>query len=76
VVASSTTCLHSQETKVQNYSPKQSSKFYGSRDPRLLSPWPENAIFKLESIPHHFSAFSLSNVPQPTVTVHCLDYIL
>ena len=38
--------------------------------------WPESAVFKLESIPHHFSAFSMSNDPLPTVTVHCLDYIL
>lgn len=33
-------------------------------------------VFKLESIPHHFSAFSLTNSPLPTITVHCLDYVL
>ena len=54
----------------------QASKFFGARDPRLLSPWSENAVFKLESIPHHFTAFSLANLPRPTVTVHCLDYVL
>jgi hypothetical protein len=38
----------------------------------------ENAgkIVKIESIPHHFTAFSVQNVPQPSVTVHCLDYIV
>lgn len=75
ICASAITDMHQDDNAVQHYSPKQNSKFYGSRDPRVLSPWPENAIFKLESIPHHFAAFSLSNVPLPTITVHCLDYI-
>ena len=55
---------------------KQSLKFYGSQDPRFVTAWPENTILKLESIPHHFSAFSLRNLPHPSVTVHCLDYVL
>lgn len=63
-------------TTLQNYSPKQSLKFYGSRDPRLVTAWPDNAILKLESIPHHFTAFAIRNQPQPTITVHCLDYVL
>ena len=54
----------------------QASKFFGSRDPRLLSPWSENAVFKLESIPHHFTAFLLANLLRPTDTVHCLHYVL
>ena len=61
---------------LQKYSPKQSLKFYGSQDPRFVTAWPENTILKLESIPHHFSAFSLRNLPHPSVTVHCLDYVL
>ena len=61
---------------LQKYSPKQSLKFYGSQDPRMVTAWPENAILKLESIPHHFSAFSLRNLPHPSVTIHCLDYVL
>ena len=61
---------------MQKYSPKQSLKFYGSRDPRLVTAWPENTILKIESIPHHFTAFSLRNLPHPSVTVHSLDYIL
>ena len=61
---------------LQHYSPKQSLKFYGSRDPRLVSAWPENAILKLESIPHHFTAFSIrNNSRQPCITLHCLDYV-
>jgi hypothetical protein len=47
-----------------------------SRDPRLVTSWPDNVILKLESIPHHFSAFAISNVPLPSVTVHCLDYVI
>ena len=62
--------------RVTNLTDIQASKFFGARDPRLLSPWSENAVFKLESIPHHFTAFSLANLPRPTVTVHCLDYVL
>ena len=46
----------------------------GPKDPKL-SVWPDNAVFKLESIPHHFSAFSVCNYPLPTLTVHCLDYV-
>ena len=61
---------------MQKYSPKQSLKFYGSRDPRLVTAWPENTILKIESIPHHFTAFSLRNLPHPSVTVHCLDYVM
>ena len=61
---------------LQNYSPKQSLKFYGSRDPRIVSAWPDNAILKIESIPHQFTAFSIKNCgKQPTLTVHCLDYV-
>lgn len=60
---------------MQKYSPKQSLKFYGSRDPRLVTAWPENTILKIESIPHHFTAFSLRNLPHPSVTVHYLDYV-
>ena len=61
---------------LQHYSPKQSLKFYGSRDPRLVSAWPDNAILKLESIPHHFTAFSIrNNGRQPCITLHCLDYV-
>ena len=60
---------------MQKYSPKQSLKFYGSRDPRLVTAWPENTILKIESIPHHFTAFSLQNLPHPSVTVHYLDYV-
>ena len=60
---------------MQKYSPKQSLKFYGSRDPRLVTAWPENTILKIESIPHHFTAFSIRNLPHPSVTVHYLDYI-
>ena len=61
---------------LQNYSPKQSLKFYGSRDPRIVSAWPDNAILKIESIPHHFTAFSIRNCgKQPTLSVHCLDYV-
>jgi hypothetical protein len=63
-------------TTVQNYSPKQSLKFFSSRDPRFVTSWPENVILKLESIPHHFSAFAVSNLPLPTVTVYCLDYVI
>ena len=60
---------------MQKYSPKQSLKFYGSRDPRLVTAWPENTILKIESIPHHFTAFSIRNLPHPSVTVHYLDYV-
>lgn len=60
---------------MQKYSPKQSLKFYGSRDPRLVTAWPENTILKIDSIPHHFTAFSLRNLPHPSVTVHYLDYV-
>ena len=62
---------------LQHYSPKQSLKFYGSRDPRgIVSAWPNNAILKLESIPHHFTAFSIRNDKKgPAITLHCLDYV-
>ena len=60
---------------MEKYSPKQSLKFYGSRDPRLVTAWPENTILKIESIPHHFTAFSIRNLPHPSVTVHYLDYV-
>ena len=61
---------------LQHYSPKQSLKFYGSRDPRIVSAWPDNAILKIESIPHQFTAFSIRNCgKQPTLNVHCLDYV-
>lgn len=60
---------------MQKYSPKQSLKFYGSRDPRLVTAWPENTVLKIESIPHHFTAFSIRNLPHPSVTVHYLDYV-
>ena len=62
---------------LQHYSPKQSLKFYGSRDPRgLVSAWPNNSILKLESIPHHFTAFSIRNDNKgPAITLHCLDYV-
>ena len=64
------------KTSLMTYSPKQSLKFYGSRDPRLASAWPDNAILKLESIPHHFTAFSIRNCSrQPCITLHCLDYV-
>ena len=66
----------SNKTTLMTYSPKQSLKFYGSRDPRLASAWPDNAILKLESIPHHFTAFSIRNCGrQPCITLHCLDYV-
>ena len=66
----------SNKTSLMTYSPKQSLKFYGSRDPRLASAWPDNAILKLESIPHHFTAFSIRNCGrQPCITLHCLDYV-
>merc|ERR1712079_468405 len=61
----------SNKTSLMTYSPKQSLKFYGSRDPRLASAWPDNAILKLESIPHHFTAFSIRNCGrQPCITLH------
>ena len=70
--SSPTTLLKS----LQYYSPKQSLKFYGSNDPRLVSAWPDNAILKLESIPHHFTAFSIrNNGRQPCITLHSLDYV-
>jgi len=63
-------------TSLQHYSPKQSLKFYSSSDPRLVTAWPDNAILKIESIPHHFTAFSIRNCGrQPTLIVHCLDYV-
>ena len=47
-----------------------------SSDPRLVTAWPDNAILKIESIPHHFTAFSIRNCGrQPTLIVHCLDYV-
>lgn len=57
------------------YSPKQSSKFFSSRDPKLLSSWPDDVILKLESIPHHILAFSINNSLLPSLTIHCLDYV-
>jgi hypothetical protein len=71
----SSTGKSSPNMSLQHYSPKQSLKFYGSRDPRLVTAWPDNAILKLESIPHHFTAFAIRNIPQPSIIVHCLDYV-
>ena len=71
-----TTGTSSPTTLIQNYSPKQSLKFFSSRDPRFVTSWPENVIMKLESIPHHFSAFAISNLPLPSVTIYCLDYVI
>ena len=49
---------------------------YSSSDPKLVTAWPDNAILKIESIPHHFTAFSIRNCGrQPTLIVHCLDYV-
>ena len=51
--------------------------FLSFSDPRgLVSAWPNNAILKLESIPHHFTAFSIRNDNTgPSITLHCLDYV-
>lgn len=73
---SKTTTSTASPTTVQKYSPKQSLKFFSSRDPRFVTSWPDDVVLKLESIPHHFSAFSISNFPLPTVTIHCLDYVV
>lgn len=66
-----------------NFSPKQSPKLrHNSRvhlapnDIRQISPWPDETVFRLDSMPHHLVAFSLSNASLPTITVHCLDYIV
>ena len=75
VVASSLSQLHDKTTSLTS-SPTQSIRNKRNEDPQVSSSWPENAIIKLESIPHHFSAFSLSNDPLPKITVHCLDYVL
>ena len=56
-------------------SPKQGSKFSRVNGHQGHT---DDAVFNLGSIPHHFTAFSVSNEggPAPTVTVHCLDYVL
>lgn len=76
VASGGSTTTSSPMTLIQNYSPKQSLKFFSSRDPRFVTSWPDNVIMKLESIPHHFSAFTISNFPLPSVTIYCLDYVI
>ncbi|QQP50458.1 Uncharacterized protein FKW44_011468, partial [Caligus rogercresseyi] len=64
------------KSQYQQRSPKMSNipKFNSRRD--LYSPWVDDAVFKLESIPHHITAFSINNSSKlPTLTVHCLDFI-
>jgi len=33
-------------------------------------------VMKVESVPHHFLAFAISNERVPTVFIHCLDYVV
>ena len=64
--------------RLQHGSPKQGSKFVGKGGGGGGNGHADDAVFNLGSIPHHFTAFSVSNAgaPAPTVTVHCLDYVL
>lgn len=41
-----------------------------------MTSWVDKVVMKVESVPHHFLAFAISNERVPTVFVHCLDYVV